>query len=172
MLCPGMIQLESFRLASFAVVSHNVKEEGKEARDAWSFKARRPGARDETAPALSFSITKKLDTSTPDLFLNYFQSGTSKLIMFPQALVYVRYPKPQMTSVDADSILVFQFGNLYVCQYSMEFEVAEAEAVRPVETVQFTFESYRITFRDQSGLTGPTSRPRALGWDFVRRCAV
>jgi type VI protein secretion system component Hcp len=171
-LCAGMILLKTFKMSVFAAeIPNRTQTEDKKKRSAPSAAAKTPLNKDTASQPVSFTITKGMDTSTPFLFLNYFQAATAKPIPFTEADVYFRYPTTMPTALDTASFLIFRFYNLFVCQYTMEFEVAEEEATRPLETIQFSFERYQMQYRSQTGTIGSTS-VRPLGWDFVKKVTV
>jgi type VI protein secretion system component Hcp len=162
-LCPEMIQLQSFSMSVFAAESDDHNKEDDKKKDK---KGSSVGASKKSTEPVSFTIIKGMDTSTTALFLNYFQAATAKPIPFEEAVVYFRYPTMMPAQLDTASFLIFTFEKLFVCQYTMEFEVDEENATRPKETVQFSFESYQMSYRTESGTVGsPAVLP--MGWNFV-----
>jgi type VI protein secretion system component Hcp len=172
-LCAGMIQLHSFRMGSFTAVGGDLAEATGRQKKAASSSVSPPTPKGEGVDTLSFSVTKLLDTATPDLLLNYFQTATAKPVPFASANLYLRYPLPNPTSLAATTFLQIQYWNLFVCHYSMIYDFEEDESTRPVETVQFSFEKYLMTYTPQTSTEGAVAAlPRPLGWDFVNKVVV
>ncbi len=171
--CTDLVFAKSIQLKTFAMNAESSAGTADElaARGAKPVEGSAPTVPDAKEPLDSFSITitKDYDRASTDLFNNYAIAAFRKVIPFPMATVYCRiagplaaYGEGRKPERDDVSFLVYEFCDLYICEYSMQ---SDEKSSIPGETCKFYFDKYRITYRPQLA-TGSLGTRVPLGWNF------
>lgn len=116
----------------------------------------RPGSGSGKVTISSFSVTKKTDNSSPDLFLacckgNHFDSAT--VVM-------------RKAGGGQNPYLQYDFTEVYVD--SVNWNGASETDDRPGETATFSFASVKITYTPQKAQGGGKGTPNVKGWDITK----
>jgi type VI protein secretion system component Hcp len=167
----GMIQLQAFQMSSLALLTRpekKVRPAASGPSPGWA--EQKPAAVDDSVDedACSFTVTKALDSSSTDLFLNYTQAQNpeKRKACLLRGTVYFRHdgPQPKVATPEGVSFLALDFYDMFVYDYSLE---GNQEDPRPVEEVKFYFDKYMLTYKAPYLAAGMALKPPCcIGWDF------
>lgn len=185
-VCKGLIELEEFSMEALKTLTADLQDKELQFQRLFQstglsrignvFDVDEAELDDEPQTAgdsFSFSIKKEVDTSSGELFLNYCQTATKKeKVAFKKAVFYFRRAGSwsvtlakggTVTPVQA-SFLMIQFTKPYVYKYSVE--VSSGDMSLPKETVDFYFENYQITYKEQLPSGDLDSSANIKGWNL------
>jgi type VI protein secretion system component Hcp len=168
-VCKGLIELEEFSMEALKSLTADLQDQelrfqrvfqstGMSRVELPGFEVAELDDEPQTSgDSFSFSIKKDVDTSSGELFLNYCQTATKKeKVAFKKAVFYFRKAGAwesvlakggTVTPVQA-SFLMIQFTKPYVYKYTVESSGNEYSI--PTESVDFYFENYQVTYKEQS----------------------
>jgi len=185
-VCKGLIELEEFSMEALKSLSADLQDKELQFQrlfqstgisrigNLWEGEVAELDDEPQTAgDSFSFSIKKDVDTSSGELFLNYCQTATKKeKVAFKKAVFYFRKAGEweavlakggTVTPVQA-SFLMMQFTKPYVYKYTVE--VSGNESSVPTESVDFYFENYQVTYKEQSYSGSLKSSANIKGWNL------
>lgn len=153
------IEIETATAAEF--VEYTDKKTGKTVRKQKTASKKQKqtvGTKPTTSTySCTLAITKYLDKSSPDLFVNFCKTLTRMPQKMSSAVLTVRKDDGPTKL----NYLVFDFTDMYVISY--ELGLSEGADPTPVEKVSFRFGSCKMTYRKQ---TQQATADVIMGWDF------
>jgi len=173
----GAIEITTFTMSA-KNLEEDVRQKANEARvkqvqkaGAWGDEKDRGGTDDTPDPDASdldqftFEIEKDVDRSSPALFQNFCKVKSQLVENFDRVILYLCVSGQERNAKlgkEAHSRVAIEFMDVHVTSYGISLD---ADRNMPVETIEFYFGKYKITYRKQAE-TGKMIRPRSVGWDF------
>jgi len=112
----------------------------------------------------TLTITKYLDLSSPDLYVNFCKTLTRQPQKMSSAVLTCRKDDSQRKL----NFLVFEFTEMYVIGYDLGLAEG-ADPPTPVEKVTFRFSTCKMTYRKQSL---EATADIIMGWNFEENKAL
>lgn len=185
-VCKGLIEVEEFTMEALKSLSADLQDKELQFQKLFQstglsrignvFDDDTTDLDDEPQTAgdsFSFEIKKEVDTSSGELFLNYCQTATKKeKVAFKKAVFYFRRAgawevtlgKGGTVTPVQSSFLIVEFTKPYVFKYTVERSGDTTST--PSETVEFYFENYQVTYKEQLASGDLDSSANIKGWNL------
>jgi type VI secretion system Hcp family effector len=107
----------------------------------------------------TFSVSKEIDSATPDLINGYAKYWKSQEVTWDQARVVIRKAGGKQIK-----FMQFDFDDVYIKSWSLDGKDGDEP---PEENIEFCFRKVKITYWAQKQ-TGTYAQPNEAYWDFGR----